>query len=91
VDPRRWDLNQLLAAYLVTLKQGCKDEAAWHRLEQQLTAEPMEVRKARLEAQMKARQQALKDRLARPQAGAITLDDAEAMLARMAAQDAQYG
>lgn len=94
MDPRRWDLNQLLSAYLVTLKAGCKEEADWNRLRGQLEAEPLEVRQARLEEQRKQMLDQLNGKKvpqAPPQAGAMSADDAEAMLARMAAADAQYG
>lgn len=96
MDPRRWDLNQLLSAYLVTLKAGCKEEADWQRMAGQLAAEPLEVRQARLDGQRKQMLAQLEGRTqpvpqAPAQAGAMSADDAEAMLARMAAADAQYG
>jgi hypothetical protein len=88
VDPRTWDLGQLLAAYEATLRQNSKDEAAWNRTRQALTAEPKEVRNARREA---AKQAAVSGAPPPEPAGQMTVDDAEALLARFAASDAQYG
>ena len=88
MDPRRWDLGQLLAAFEATLRQHSKDEAAWNRTLAALTAEPKEVRDARL-AEAKAAAAAGAPPPEAP--GRMTLDDAEAMLARFAASDAQYG
>uniref|UniRef100_A0AAU7GYJ3 Uncharacterized protein n=1 Tax=Streptomyces phage Geonosis TaxID=3158856 RepID=A0AAU7GYJ3_9CAUD len=88
MDPRTWDLGQLLAAYEATLRQHSKDEAAWNRTLAALTAEPKEVRAERL-AETRA---AVAAGTAPPEApGRMTLDDAEAMLARFAASEAQYG
>ena len=88
MDPRTWDLGQLLAAYEATLRQHSKDEAAWNRTRQALTAEPKEVRDARREA---AKQAAATGAPAPEPAGQLTVDDAEALLARFAASDSQYG
>lgn len=90
MDPRRFDLMQLLAAYEFTLKQGCKDEAAWRRIHGQIYAEPKEVREERRAATVAAAQ----SRRAAPAAatgGRMSVDDAEAMLARFAATDARFG
>lgn len=83
VDPRHWDLHQMLAAYEVTLQRGCKDEAAWNRMRTQLYAEPAEVKKSRLATPRGAK--------APPPRGAMTVDSVEAMLAAASARDAQYG
>jgi len=88
VDPRRWDLGQLLAAFESTLRQHSKDEAAWNRTLASLTAEPKEVREERLAATRAA----VAAGAPPPEApNRMTVDDAEAMLARFAASDAQYG
>ena len=87
VDPRTWDLGQLLAAYEATLRQHSKDEAAWNRTRQALTAEPKEVRDARRQA---AKVAAAAGAPPPEPAGQLTVDDAEAMLARFAASDALY-
>ena len=87
VDPRRWDLNQLVSAYEVTLQQGSKDEAAWRRTRMQLYAEPGDVKQARTE---RRKSSAAPD----PQPTGrhvMTLDGVEAMLATAAARDARFG
>lgn len=84
VDPRRWDLKQLLAAYEVTLQQGCKDQAEWQRTRAKLYAEPKEVRQERA-AEAKATGARRK-----PPRAAMSLDSVEAMLGAAAARDAQY-
>ena len=86
IDPRRWDLHQLLAAYEATLQQGAKDDASWRRTRTQLYAEPSEVKKER----MARRSGRSADRDEQP-AGVMTLDSVEALLAGAAARDAQYG
>lgn len=80
----------MLSAYEVTLRQGCKDEAAWRRIHGQIYAEPKEVRDERRRATVTAAQQR-RTRPEQEQSGRPSADDVEAMLARMAAQDAQYG
>lgn len=86
MDPRRWDLHQLLAAYEAALKQGAKDEAAWRRVHGQLYAEPKEVKQERVAtARATAAEQPTAAR------GAMTLDSVEALLAGASARDAQYG
>jgi hypothetical protein len=88
VDPRRWDLGQLLAAFEAAVKQSSKDEATWNRTYQVLTAEPKQVRDERLKA---VREAALTG-AERPEAPSrMSVQDAEAMLARFAASDAQFG
>lgn len=83
MDPRTWDLHQLLAAYESTLRQGCKDEAEWNRLRTRLYAEPVEVRKDRAASTRKGR--------AAPARGALTADSVAALLGAAAAEDALYG
>lgn len=86
VDPRRWDLVQLLAAWEVQLRRGCKDESEWTRLH------------GRLYAQDKGRKlrsgrgaMVLGEKPAeRSTAGRMNVGEAEAMLARMAAADAAF-
>ena len=82
MDPRRWDLHQLLAAYESTLRQNCKDEAEWTRLRSALYAEPTEVRKERVRAGRAA-----------PAAARVGLsaDAVASLLGSAAAQDAMYG
>ena len=88
MDPRSWDLGQLLAAYEATLRQHAKDEAAWNRTLAALTAEPKEVREER----RAATRAAVAAGAPPPEApGRLTVDDAEAMLARFTASEAQYG
>lgn len=79
MDPRRWDLHQLLSAYEVTLQQGSKDDAAWKRTRAKLYEEPKEVRRKRLDGKTT------------PARTAMTLSGVEAMLAGAAARDAQFG
>lgn len=87
MDPRTWDLGQLLAAFEATLRQHSKDEAAWNRTLAALTVEPKEVRAQRLAA-VKA---AVTSGAPPPEApGRLSVGDAEALLARFAASDAQY-
>jgi hypothetical protein len=89
VDPRRWDLHQLLAAYEAALKQGAKDEAAWRRVHGQLYAEPKEVKQERVAAARTTRATTTEQPTAAR--GAMTLDSVEALLAGASARDAQYG
>jgi hypothetical protein len=84
IDPRRWDLHQLLAAYEATLQQGSKDEATWRRTRTQLYLEPSEVKKERM-----SRRPADRDKGAR--SSAMTLDSVEALLATASARDARFG
>ena len=81
MDPRHWDLHQLLAAYESTLRQNCKDEAEWNRLRGQLYAEPTEVRKERVRAGRAA-----------PAAARVglTADAVAALLGSAAEQDRQF-
>ncbi|ATN93745.1 hypothetical protein SEA_ABT2GRADUATEX2_5 [Streptomyces phage Abt2graduatex2] len=88
VDPRMWDTGQMLAAYEATLRQHSKDEAAWNRTLAGLTAVPKEVRE---EQRAMARAAAATGGPPPEPAGRMTVDDAEAMLARFAASEAQYG
>lgn len=84
IDPRGWDLNTMLAAFEATLKRGAKDEAAAQRIMVALSAEPLELRKRRRAAERAGVQT--------PGTGdRMTVDDAEAMMARFAAADAAYG
>lgn len=83
MDPRRWDLHQLLAAYESTLRQGCKDDAEWKRIRTRLYAEPDDVRKSRVTAARQGR--------AAPARGAMTADSVAALLGAAAAEDAMYG
>lgn len=85
-DPRGWDLNRLLAAFEASLRRGAKDESESQRLQAQLTAEPPEVRARR---RKEARQAAASGRAA-PGRGTMSVDAAEALMARFAAADAMY-
>lgn len=82
VDPRGWDLHRLLAAFEAAVRQNSKDEAAWNRTYAALTAEPREVREERRKAAADGRTPSA--------AGRMSVDAAEAMLARFAAADAMY-
>ncbi|AKA61743.1 hypothetical protein AVT62_gp05 [Streptomyces phage TP1604] len=88
IDPRTWDTGQMLAAFEATLRQNSKDEAAWNRTLAALTAEPPEVRAERREA---VRAAAAAGVPLPESPGRMSVDDAEALLARFAASDAQYG
>jgi hypothetical protein len=83
VDPRGWDLNLLLAAFEASLRRSAKDEAEHRRLQAQLTAEPREVREERRRAAAAGR--------AVPSGSGMSVECAEAMLARFAAADASFG
>lgn len=85
MDPRHWDLHQLLAAYEVTLRQGSKDDAAWKRTRSKLYGEPVEVRKER------AAEAAATGRRPAPPRGAMTMDSVAALLGAAAAEDSMYG
>lgn len=82
VDPRGWDLNRLLAAFEAQLRQSAKDEQSWLRTQAALSAEPREVREERRAAARSGRMP--------PAATGMTVDSAEAMIARFAAADAMY-
>lgn len=83
VDPRTWDLNRMLAAFEATIRRSAKDENDAKRTLAALAVEPPEVRKQRREAE---RSGALA-----PGGGArMSVDEAEAMMARFAAADAMF-
>lgn len=84
VRPYDWTLNEMLAAFESTVRKGCKDEAEWKRRQAELYAEPKEVRDERQRAARAGRP--LPDAPQR-----MSLDSAEAMLARFAASDAALG
>lgn len=86
VDPRGWDLNRMLAAFEASLRRGAKDDAEWQKLQGQLTAVPTEVREKQ---RQEARQAAASGRTA-PARGIMSVDAAEALMARFAATDAQF-
>lgn len=65
------------------MRQHSKDESAWNRTYQGLTSEPKEVRDERRRLAAAGVQVAPASRM--------SVTDAEAMLARFAASDAQYG
>lgn len=73
----------MLAAFETQVRKGCKDEAEWRRRHGEMYAEPPEVRRERLAAERRGR------RAAQPQK--MSVGDAEALLARFAASDAQFG
>lgn len=70
----------MLAAFEATMRRNAKDEAEWRRTYTTLTAEPPEVRKQRLATGRRA-----------DGAGRMSVDGAEAMLARIAAAEAVFG
>lgn len=74
----------MLAAFEAQLKRSAKDDAAWRRTESLLRAEPKEVREER-------RRSVAAGRPVLPAGGGMTVDDAEALLARFAASDAMFG
>lgn len=82
MDPRTWDLNQLLAAFEATMRQSAKDEASWRRTQQSMMAEPKHVRDERKRAAATGQ---ASNRMG------MSVTDAEALLASFAASDAQYG
>jgi hypothetical protein len=89
VDPRTWDLNQMLAAFEVSLQRSAKDESEWRRTHGQIYAEPATVREERRAA---ARQAARDGAAGRATGGSgMSAGDATALLARFAASDAAFG
>lgn len=84
IDPRGWDLNRMLAAFEATVRRSAKDDGDAKRTLAALAAEPLEVRRQRKEAERAGI-------LAPGTGGRMTVDDAEAMLARFAAADAAFG
>ncbi|QBZ73490.1 hypothetical protein SEA_MISCHIEF19_5 [Streptomyces phage Mischief19] len=87
-----WDLRQLLAAYVAQLKRSCEDEAEWRRLKQQLNTEPIEIRRARLDAQRAAARGNTPAALpAAEQQTGVSMSEAEAFLAAVMADDEAYG
>lgn len=94
MDPRTWDLKQLLAAWEVQLQRSVKDASEWERLRQQLYAPLEGLRKPR-----GGRVRVPGDGAAappsspttgRPGGRGLAAGDVEAMLARMAIADASY-
>lgn len=76
VDPRLWDLNQLLAAYEAMMRRGSKDEAEWSRKRQALYMPPAGTPR---------------EVAATAAGGAQTVSSMEAMIARMNAADSALG
>ena len=72
----------MLAAFEVTLRQNAKDESEWRRIDAQLRMEPKGERDKR-------RREAVAGRRA-ARTGGISLDDAEALMARFTADEAKY-
>jgi hypothetical protein len=70
----------MLAAFEATVRRNAKDEADWNRTYTMLSAEPPHVKRQRLAAGSK-----------QAPAARMTVEGAEAMLARFAAADAAYG
>lgn len=73
----------MLAAFEATIRRSAKDESDVKRTMAALAAEPPEVRKQR-------RADALAGRAAPATAGRMSVEDAEAMMARFAAADAMF-
>lgn len=84
VDPTGWTLNRLLAAFEAQIRRSAKDEDAARRTLAEFAAEPRELRRQRL---AEARQ----GRTSVVTAGRMSEDDAEALVARLAAADAAFG
>jgi hypothetical protein len=84
VDPRLWDLKQLLAAYEILLQQSAKDDAAWRRTRLKLYEEPAEVRRDRMAAIPR------KGSRARATPAGMSMASVEGLLARVSAADAMY-
>lgn len=82
VDPRTWDLHQLLAAFETSWRQNSKDETAWKRTYAQLTAEPKAVRDQRRRDEAAGRKT--------QRTGGMSMGDAEALMASFAASEAMY-
>jgi hypothetical protein len=80
VDPRRWDLHQLLAAFEATLRQGAKDEADWRRTRAKLYAAPREKRTPGPAV-----------RATPTRRGGMTLEAAQALIGSADAEDALFG
>lgn len=81
IDPRRWDLHQLLAAFEAALRQGAKDEADWRRTRNKLYAAP---REERTPGQQRAAR-------AEPRRGGMTVEAAMALVGSADAEDALFG
>jgi hypothetical protein len=72
----------MLAAFEVTLRQNAKDESEWRRIDAQLRMEPKSERDKRRREAVAGRRTA--------RTGGISLDDAEALMARFTADEAKY-
>ena len=77
-------MNRLLAAFEAQIRRSAKDEGEARRKLDQLAAEPPEVRRKRV-AELRA------GRAAGSARGRMTAEDADALVARLAAADAMYG
>lgn len=73
----------MLAAFEATIRRNAKDDGDAKRTLAALAAEPIEVRRERRAAERAG--------ILAPGSGRMTVDDAEAMLARFAAADAAFG
>jgi hypothetical protein len=73
----------MLAAFETSIRKSSKDDADWRRKRGELYAEPKEIREARRRAAASGTQEQAPERM--------SVDDAEALLARFAASDALYG
>lgn len=74
----------MLAAYEASIRRGAKDENDAKRTMSALAAEPPDVRRERKAAERAGTR-------SMGSGGGMTVDDAEAMLARFAAADAAFG
>jgi hypothetical protein len=94
VDPRTWDLQQLLAAWEVQLQRGAKDEADWRNIRMQLYAPPRPVQRAQRPVQRPAATAPATGATApaqRQRTGpGIAASEADALLARFALADAMF-
>ena len=86
VDPRTWDLRQLLSAFEAAMQRSAEDEASWKRTRAAFYQEPPAVRQARQEALRK-----VPDGPAQPSRVAMSGGDLSALLAAVAQEDAALG
>jgi hypothetical protein len=83
IDPRRWDLRQLLAAYEATVQQSCETEQEWQRFRHEVYRDPRSRGGARRPAAVEAARSA--------RAGGVTASQLAALMAQVEAEDAKYG
>lgn len=83
IDPHRWTLRTLINAAEQAMYASAEDDNERRRIQAKLYAMPKELHRPRRDRTQSRQQQ--------PQRGVMTMQDAQALMAQLAAQDSQLG